>query len=85
MTWSKTWQLPFNTSKCKVLHLGSKNPETAYTILYQDNTVDLAVVTEEKDLGIKFDCKLNFSKHISEIYSKGKQRIGLIRRNFRHF
>ena len=83
MTWSKTWQLPFNTSKCKVLHLGSKNPETAYTILCQDNTVDLAVVTEEKDLGIKFDCKLNFSKHISEICSKGKQRIGLIRRNFR--
>ena len=46
MTWSKTWQLPFN--------IGSQNPETAYIILCQDNTVDLAVVTEEKDLGIKF-------------------------------
>ena len=67
----------------QVLHLGSQNPETAYTILCQDNTVDLAVVTEEKDLGIKFDCKLIFSKHISEICSKGEQRIGLIKRNFR--
>ena len=46
MTWSKTWQLPFN--------IGSQNPETAYIILCQDNTVDLAVVNEEKDLGIKF-------------------------------
>ena len=59
-----TWQLPFSISKYKVLHLGSQNPETAYTILGQDNTVDLAVVTEEKVLGIKFDLKLNFSKHI---------------------
>ena len=47
MTWSKTWQLPFNTSRCKVLHLGSQNPENAYT----RNTVDLDVVTEKKFLG----------------------------------
>ena len=47
MTWSKTWQLPFNTSKCKVLHPGSQNPETAYTILCQDNTIDLAIVRNQ--------------------------------------
>ena len=35
VTWSKTLQLPFNTSKCKVLHLDSQNPEAVCTILCQ--------------------------------------------------
>ena len=26
--WSKKWQLPFNPSKCKVMHFGKKNPKT---------------------------------------------------------
>ena len=28
--WSKTWQLPFNLTKCKVMHLGSQNKEFKY-------------------------------------------------------
>ena len=28
--WSKMWQLPFNESKCKVVHYGKKNPKYEY-------------------------------------------------------
>ena len=30
--WSMDWQLPFNVSKCKVLHLGQFNPNHSYTM-----------------------------------------------------
>ena len=30
--WSRTWQLHFNTSKCKVMHLGKKNVNEEYTM-----------------------------------------------------
>ena len=28
--WSEDWQIKFNASKCKVLHLGKRNPEYTY-------------------------------------------------------
>ena len=43
---------------------------------------NLELVNEEKDIGARFDDKLQFSRHISNLVSKGNQRIGLVRRNF---
>ena len=31
--WSAMWQLPFNCAKCKVMHLGTSNPEHEYHML----------------------------------------------------
>ena len=82
MKWSRTWQLPFNESKCGVLHLGKKNPNHKYKMINNKNEVELIEVTEEKDLGLKFDNQLNFKQHTSECVSKANQRIGLIQGNF---
>ena len=30
--WSRTWQLHFNTDKCKIMHLGKKNIRQGYTM-----------------------------------------------------
>jgi len=30
--WSKKWQMEFNTSKCKVLHIGSSHQKFQYKI-----------------------------------------------------
>ncbi len=30
--WSAQWQFSFNTSKCKVMHIGSKNTKHLYTL-----------------------------------------------------
>ena len=45
--WSKQWQLPFNAKKCKVMHVGSKNPNREYKL----NGMFLDTSDHEKDLG----------------------------------
>ena len=70
--------MEFNVDKCKIMHLGRLNPGHSYTM----DGVELTVTTEEKDLGVLVDDKLDFGKHIREIVKKANQRIGLIRRGF---
>ena len=31
--WSDKWQLKFNSTKCKVIHLGHDNSKAAYTMI----------------------------------------------------
>ena len=83
MDWSSKWQLPFSTKKCKTMTVGAQGSIMGkYTIDTEGNKTMLTLVKEAKDLGIKFDDGLNFATHISEIITKGNQRIGLIRRSF---
>ena len=49
--WSNKWQLPFNISKCKFIHLGRSVSDHTYQIHNQI----IEQVTEEKDLGIIID------------------------------
>ena len=76
--WSNIWQLPFNESKCKIIHYGKKNPNQSY----QMNGHLLETVHEEKDLGVTFDSELKFSTHIRNIVSKANSRVGIIKRTF---
>ena len=45
--WSRTWQLHFNTDKCKIMHLGKKNTRMTYMM---GNRL-LKSTTSEKDIG----------------------------------
>ena len=45
--------------KCKVLHLGSRNPRYDYNM----GDLILEAATEEKDLDVIIDEKLKFDKH----------------------
>ena len=78
--WSQTWQLPFNTSKCKCLHYGKKNPHHQYFL----NNIPIQNCTEEKDLGVTFDNTLKFKIHMNNIITKANQMLGLIRRYFKN-
>ena len=51
LIWSKKWQLPFNESKCKVMHYGKTNRKADYNL----GGVNIKEVSEEKDLGVTFD------------------------------
>ena len=54
--WSSAWLLFFNMAKCKIVHLGARNPQHEYLLL----GAPLANVTEEKDLGVVIDEQLKF-------------------------
>ena len=78
LEWSYDWLLPFNTEKCAIIHYGPNNPEYVYKM--RDNNIKESKY--ERDLGITFDNKLNFTTHVRNIVSKANSRVGLLRRNF---
>jgi len=81
--WASIWQLEFNIDKCVILHLGN-NPNHTYTMTNNDKEVILKSSTEEKDLGVYVDNKLNFKMHINDTTSKANKILGIINRNFRY-
>ena len=81
--WSDKWQLRFNASKCKCPHLGKSNPNYNYN-MRDNNNSDLQIenITNEKDLGVIFDCNLNVNEHIATKIKKANQSLGMIRNAF---
>ena len=78
--WSERWQMPFNLDKCKVMHIGPRNPRTSYSLLGRDITC-----TElEKDLGVLISSDLKFSKQCIEVEKKAQRLLGYIKRQFRY-
>ena len=51
------------SSKCKVMHLGRQKTHRNYTL----GAKTLATTTSEKNLGVNFDTKLTFEKHIETV------------------
>ena len=76
--WSEKWQLPFNTCKCKVLHIGSNNP----CYQYKMNGRKLEKVEEEKDLGVIVDNELKFHKQSAAAVKKANMKLGMIKKSF---
>ena len=77
-SWSEKWQLPFNTGKCKVLHIGNSNPCYQYVM----NGEKLEKVEEEKDLGVIVDSQLKFHKHTAAAVKKANMKLGMIKKSF---
>ena len=76
--WTQKWLLPFNTSKCSVLHLGSGNPKVTYNI----SGVVLEQASVEKDLGVLIDEQLKFREQAAAAVTKANRILGLIRHSF---
>lgn len=83
--WATKWQLRFNASKCKTLHLGNNNPQKSYVMKNEHDVLTTLEKTElEKDLGINIDPSLKFSQHIEKQVNKANRILGLIRRSYQH-
>ena len=76
--WSQRWQMSFNVSKCKVLHLGQSN----HNLHYSMNGVTLVSVEDERDLGVNISNSLKPSKQCAMAAARANRILGLIRRNF---
>ncbi len=82
--WSCTWQLNFNISKCKVMHLGNDNNNFKYHMGSDAQLHELESTDVEKDLGVHVDKDLTFDCHITECVKSANKILGLIRRTYHH-
>jgi len=82
--WSQKWMLEFNSSKCKVMHVGHKL-NTKYFMNDKDGNMELSAVQEEKDLGVFFtsDLKASTCTQCTKSAAKTRRIIGMVRRNFK--
>ena len=76
--WSEQWQLPFNASKCKVMHFGTSNEKRKYVL----NDHQLETSNSEKDLGVFVDNELKFHVHTAAATKKANQIVGVIKRSY---
>ncbi|CAH8656910.1 unnamed protein product [Schistosoma curassoni] len=74
---SQTWQLPINTSKCVVMHIGHQSADT-----YTMNNTELPVVQTYSDLGVIVSQDLKTTAHCRAIAAKGLRTLWSIRRAF---
>ena len=68
----------FNVDKCKVLHLGPKNPNLNY---WMDGT-QIQSVTQEKDLGVIISDNAKPSEQCAKAAKKANQVLGQLLRSF---
>ena len=76
--WSKKWQLPFNGTKCKVVHFGYHNLKQIYHL----NGHALESSHIEKDLGVIIDYTLNFQDHTAKAAKKANQVLGIMKKSY---
>ena len=67
--WSQKWQMPFNSDKCKVMHIGQRNIKAKYELLGKE----LEAYDEEKDLGVIITNDLKPSKQYTEVEKKAQK------------
>ena len=76
--WAEKWKMDFNIGKCKIMHIGNKNPRNVYNM----GGNELETTIAERDLGVTIDDKLDLGKHIKSIVAKANRMLGLIKISF---
>lgn len=68
--WTKEWNILLNVNKSMVMHIGDSAPMDFYV-----NGVAMSKCSIVKDLGITFDARFKFSKHIDCVTKRAYRAI----------
>lgn len=83
LEWTHQNGLNLNASKCFSMSFHKTNPVFDYN--YTIGNEHVQRVTEFRDLGVIYDPKLKFDKHIENIVSKASKMLGFIKRSTKDF
>jgi uncharacterized protein YktA (UPF0223 family) len=75
--WATKNELPFNVTKCKVMHVGKKNLKEDYTLMGQV----IPKTTDEKDLGVFFSESFKPTFNCNKVSKSANKIVGMIGRN----
>ena len=76
--WSKKWLLTFNEDKCKIMHIGKKNPQESYRL----GDSRLQVTEKEKDLGVLVTRDMKVAEQVTGAAAAANSMLGRIRKTF---
>ena len=79
-TWAEQWGMSFNIPKCKIMHVGRKNPRYEYKMAGKA----LTVVEEEKDIGVTVHSSLKPGKHCQKIAATASAVLRQLTKNFHY-
>ena len=83
--WANKMQMKFHPGKCKVMHLGNRNPKKVYSMNDGKGGMhNLEQASVEKDLGVKIDNQLKFSEHVQAKVNTANKTLGFIRHSFQY-
>ena len=78
--WSRTWQMEFNITKCKILQVSTHCTKSLYS--YQMCGFPLEIV--EQLIRVCLHHRLSWQFHIDFICNKANRLLGFLHRNLRH-
>ena len=78
--WANKWGMEFNAKKCKILHVGKKNPKRKYFM----NGLELEQAKEEKDLGVWVEESMKPSKQCAAAAKSANFALGQLQRAFHY-
>lgn len=76
--WCDTNQLHLNFEKCKIITFARQRNSVVLDYILYEKVVSR--VNEIVDLGVTIDSKFSFDKHVEQIISKAKSKLGFLKR-----